>query len=91
MNPISEDYKYKSGLYHSDNSKAKVIISNNSSEKISFPIPTFDVEINNFDCNYSEDHRPVVKPDLLNQIRVDHLNSEERTKLLHLIAKFILH
>lgn len=80
-----------SGLYTSKNFKANVLISNVSKEplelKISKPLIA---ELNNFEDNFSvtELEQNSKNNELFSQLRINHLNAEEKRKLLQLVSSY---
>ena len=87
---ISESLIVHSGLYSSKQGQAYVAITNISSKPIKVKIDEpFQVEIQNFETCFP-DMIPKCKnkQDLFKQLRLAHLNEEERQKLIDLIRKY---
>lgn len=77
------------GLYTSKNHRAEILIHNfsNESQEVSLG-DVLNVELNNFEVT-SPQKSDSNKTESLNQhIRMDHLNSEERTELTKVLGKF---
>lgn len=90
--PLTEDVMVVPGLYRANHNKAQVLLKNccNFSVKCS-PNRSVLSELNNFEerkLKKKNDKREFIidpspiGPKLKNQLRIDHLNSEERNKLL---------
>lgn len=92
---ISEDININShvfvhsGIYKCYNNTSYMIISNKSTEKSCVDINTCEVELNNF-MHYkkNKENNKNDKFDIFDQIRKNHLNSEEKSELFKVISKF---
>lgn len=77
----------QSGLYTANEKHALVAITNMSAEPTRVNIPgEIQTEICNFETNKPLVNKPI-KRDLFKQLRTDHLNNEEKTNLLKVIAE----
>lgn len=85
---ISPSIFINSGLYTINDSKITVVVTNNSENLSTFTPESLSVEINNFEISNPPLMSKTLGPDLLKQIRLDHLEREERKALLKLIEKF---
>lgn len=77
-----------SGLYRAENGYVEVCLTNLSPKphRINLSPDLLEVEINNFECGTPDEHPPTMKKELLEQLRLDHLNAEEKQKLVKVIA-----
>lgn len=79
-----------SGLYNARHNQARVIITNYSSEpcKIKLDQHLLTPEMNNFETSTPDDTKHQPASSLYEQLRISHLDSDERSKLLKLINKY---
>ena len=82
------------GLYSSKDNKTTVLIKNTSETTAQMsPTQTIFADLNNFDtCDFdpgkhNNDFEPNINRRLRNQLRIEHLNSEERESLLKIISR----
>lgn len=80
------------GLYQANDYKAVVNLRNILEENQTFSLDyPFEIRLNNFECSLAEDElnftqvQPGRYKKLIDQLRLDHLNSEEKEKLIALI------
>lgn len=88
--PLTEDVVVLPGLYKAENNTAVVIAANvsNSNVQINPNRPLF-AEVNNFELESPvEVEKNNNKSKLRKQLRLDHLNDEERKKLLKVVEKY---
>lgn len=78
-----------SGLYSVSDNQTLVVITNYSNEpaKVCINQKLLEPELNNFETGSPVFHESEIKRSLFNQLRISHLNSEERAKLLKLVHK----
>lgn len=80
-----------SGLYSTKNENVQVLITNysNESKRIDLDENIIRPQINNFETRtpFEEASKPSISEKLLKQLRIDHLNPDEREKLLQVITK----
>ena len=80
-----------SGLYTATNGYTQVFISNSSNEpcKVDMCPDIFEPEINNFETGTPEtpEQTSNIKRKLFDQLRIDHLNTDEKSKLLKVISQ----
>lgn len=74
------------GLYRVDDKVAYIPISNDSTKDVTIALPETQTEINNFETMNVESAQPTVNKNLFENLRLDHLNSEEKKVLLNIIA-----
>ena len=88
---IDKNVTIHSGLYLAENEYARVLVTNHSPEAIQIQLNsyTLDPEINNFEIcmppNSTE--KTGLKKALFDQLRIDHLNADEKEKLLKVISQ----
>lgn len=89
--PLTDEIVVLPGIYHAKNNKTTVIIENKTEDiaKIN-PNRLVFGELNNFDTKPigTKLVRKKTEIQLSNQLRLDHLNTEEREKLLKIIRNF---
>lgn len=87
--PLTEDVVVIPGLYRATNNKTVVVVKtiNGTSAQINPNRPMF-AELNNFEIQYPENSSDFDKSKLFDQIRLSHLNPEEKSKLTKLVAKY---
>lgn len=73
------------GIYRVNDKFAYVPISNESKENIAIEFPKLNAEINNFEIANAE-QEPVINKKLFDNLRLSHLNAEERKAILKIIA-----
>lgn len=88
--PLTEEIIVLPGIYHAQSNKATVMVVNKSQDvaKINPNRPLFG-EINNFELqpkNFFQDKNQ--KGPVLSQLRLDHLNLEEKESVLKIIKQF---
>lgn len=82
-----------SGIYRSKDHKAEIFVhnSNNDSKEINLG-DTFNVEVNNFELSHPEQDESAMdhstQNELFDQLRLEHLNKEERVGLVKLISDY---
>ena len=84
---INESLMIPSGLYKIQNYTIFAPIQNISNSEISIPTPNISIEINNFNLNTPEECHSKNIPNLISQIRSQHLNSEEKKNLIKILTK----
>lgn len=75
------------GIYRVNNKNANLAISNVSSDNVVIAHPNVTTEINNFESTALTSNMTPIKNELFKNIRLEHLNGEERKALLNIIAK----
>lgn len=95
--PLTEEVMVLPGLYTAQNNKATVLLKNCCEVPVKIsPNRLIFSELNNFEITHDlQNYEPgyvfentSMDPRLKNQLRVDHLNTEEKRKLINLISKF---
>lgn len=81
-----------SGLYRAENGYVKIFLTNRSSEpcRITLTADVLEMEVNNFECSTPDvphNINPVERNALFDQLRTDHLNADEKHKLLKIISR----
>lgn len=88
---VEEKAFIHSGLYKAENFKTKLIITNLVNSNVEVEILKGDIEANNFETgeyNPETDSDANLPTDLFDQLRLDHLNKEERVGLIRLISDY---
>lgn len=85
---VQPDVHILDGLYSVENRKATVLISNYSENPVTANIPELSIEINNFETVTEMNPEANIRKDLFEQIRANHLNTEEKKALMQVIVKF---
>lgn len=85
---LSDFIFIQSGLYNAKNNYAYLAISNCLNEPTEVEIfNPIDSELNNFEVEMLPQPARPINRQLYNQLRIDHLNLEEKTKLLKIITE----
>lgn len=78
-----------SGIYTSKNHQTEILIHNFSKDTKEINLgDTLNVEINNFEITSPQKNNTDKENPLRKQLRMDHLNSEERSKLTKMLSKY---
>jgi hypothetical protein len=74
------------GIYRATDNVAVLAISNNSDKKQNLFIKQQKAELNNFEIRNPCDKDNQIHEDIFSKLRLNHLNNEERTAILKLVA-----
>lgn len=89
---VAQNVFIHSGLYTAKNGYTQVVVSNcsNKSCKVDMCPDIFEPEINNFENAEPEtlQQNSCLKRKLFDQLRIDHLNTDEKSKLLKVISQY---
>ena len=86
---LQEKFIIHSGLYNAHNSKATIMISNSTDVPLEIKLLAEDIEINNYETAHSPPTQcNTDRSELLEQLRLDHLNCEEKKHLVKLICQY---
>ena len=86
---IASNVFINTGLYTTDNGYTRVMVSNYNEHscKVNLTSDSLKLEINNFETGIPNDE-PISKKSLFEQLRTDHLNDDERSKLFKLVSRY---
>lgn len=85
---ISDSINVHAGLYNADNYFAYLAVTNNSNEPRHLDaIKPFEFELNNFETQNPPSPEIPINRNIFNQLRTQHLNTEERDQLFKTIAE----
>lgn len=87
---LHENVFVPSGLYKIENHRVTFSIISSQKQDINLCLDTDAIftEINNFETSYVPLGNSKINSNYMKQLRLDHLNAEEKSKLLHLISKY---